>query len=41
MLVAILPPGAFFGIAVLLALRNRLATGRAGAAEPATVDRAQ
>ena len=28
MLVAVLPPGAFFGIAVLLALRNRLAATR-------------
>jgi Na+-translocating ferredoxin:NAD+ oxidoreductase RnfE subunit len=26
MLVAILPPGAFFGLGLLLALRNRLAT---------------
>jgi electron transport complex protein RnfE len=29
MLVAILPPGAFFGMGVLLALRNRLATKKA------------
>ena len=29
MLVAILPPGAFFGMALLLALRNRLATASA------------
>jgi Na+-translocating ferredoxin:NAD+ oxidoreductase RnfE subunit len=28
MLVAILPPGAFFGMAVLLALRNRLMSRR-------------
>jgi len=28
MLVAILPPGAFFGMGVLLALRNRLAARR-------------
>jgi electron transport complex protein RnfE len=42
MLVAILPPGAFFGIAVLLALRNRLAAARAPApAKPAPVDQAQ
>ena len=42
MLVAILPPGAFFGIAVLLALRNRLAGARASkASEPAPVDQAQ
>jgi electron transport complex protein RnfE len=42
MLVAILPPGAFFGMAVLLALRNRLAAARApAAAQPAPVDQAQ
>ncbi len=42
MLVAILPPGAFFGVAVLLALRNRLAATRARAASaPAPVDQAQ
>jgi electron transport complex protein RnfE len=42
MLVAILPPGAFFGMAVLLALRNRLAAARAPAAtQPAPVDQAQ
>jgi electron transport complex protein RnfE len=40
-LVAILPPGAFFGVAVLLALRNRLATRRGRAAESAAVDRAE
>jgi len=34
MLVAVLPPGAFFGIAVLLALRNRLLAARA----PASAD---
>ena len=34
MLVAILPPGAFFGIALLLALRNRL-SGRAAPAADA------
>jgi electron transport complex protein RnfE len=41
MLVAILPPGAFFGVAVLLALRNRLAARRAPATEAAAavVDR--
>ena len=33
MLVAALPPGAFFGIAVLLALRNRLAAARAPAVD--------
>ena len=33
MLVAALPPGAFFGIAALLALRNRLAAARAPAAD--------
>jgi H+/Na+-translocating ferredoxin:NAD+ oxidoreductase subunit E len=38
MLVAILPPGAFFGIAVLLALRNRLAARRTRAAEPPAAD---
>lgn len=44
MLVAVLPPGAFFGIAVLLAVRNRLAAARkpASAAAPdATTERAQ
>ena len=42
MLVAILPPGAFFGMAVLLALRNRLAAARApGPADPARLDQAQ
>jgi electron transport complex protein RnfE len=41
MLVAILPPGAFFGIAVLLAVRNRLAALRRPAAEPAIEDRAR
>jgi electron transport complex protein RnfE len=42
MLVAILPPGAFFGMAVLLALRNRLSAAHAPAAsEPAPVDQAQ
>jgi electron transport complex protein RnfE len=40
MLVAILPPGAFFGSAVLLALRNRLAARRAPATEPPAGDRA-
>jgi electron transport complex protein RnfE len=35
MLVAILPPGAFFGMAVLLALRNRLATAAGTADETA------
>jgi electron transport complex protein RnfE len=39
MLVAILPPGAFFGMGVLLALRNRLAAGRSPATGPAAVDR--
>ena len=40
--IQILPPGAFFGIAVLLALRNRLAGARASkASEPAPVDQAQ
>ena len=41
MLVAVLPPGAFFGMALLLALRNRLTRKpqhrrgrRAGAPEP-------
>lgn len=39
MLVAILPPGAFFGVAVLLALRNRLAAARASRpSEPAAGD---
>ena len=33
MLVAILPPGAFFGMALLLALRNRLAAARAPTAD--------
>jgi electron transport complex protein RnfE len=32
MLVAVLPPGAFFGMALLLALRNRLMAQPAGAA---------
>ena len=41
MLVAILPPGAFFGVAVLLALRNRLAARRAPVTVPAAVDRAR
>jgi electron transport complex protein RnfE len=44
MLVAILPPGAFFGLAVLLALRNRLTGAHAPAApvpEPVLVDHAQ
>jgi electron transport complex protein RnfE len=42
MLVAILPPGAFFGMGVLLALRNRLAARRAPAAsQAAPVDQAQ
>ena len=40
MLVAILPPGAFFGVAVLLALRNRLAATRAPVTAPAAADRA-
>ncbi len=39
MLVAMLPPGAFFGMALLLALRNRLTTGFAAeGAEPALPD---
>jgi len=44
MLVAVLPPGAFFGIAALLAVRNRLAAARtrASAAAPdTTAERAQ
>lgn len=42
MLVAILPPGAFFGMGVLLALRNRLAARRAPtASQAAPVGQAQ
>jgi len=42
MLVAILPPGAFFGMGVLLALRNRLAAARVPTvSEPAPVDQTQ
>jgi electron transport complex protein RnfE len=44
MLVAVLPPGAFFGVAVLLALRNRLTAARqlASAEAPrAAAERAQ
>lgn len=36
MLVAVLPPGAFFGLAALIALRNRLATQAASTGEQPT-----
>jgi electron transport complex protein RnfE len=40
MMVAVLPPGAFLGLALLLALRNRLAMRSEPSAAPAT-ERAQ
>lgn len=41
MLVAILPPGAFFGMAALLALRNRLTRERAAPARAAAAEAAE